>query len=78
MSRFDYIAYDDIAKEEQLEFKQAVIYLEVLINKMAYSRARDLAVNHLEECYMWIGKSIRDEQIDRNNLTELQEQRCNS
>ena len=37
-----------------------------------------LALTKLEECYMWIGKAIRDDQIERNGSAELQEERTNS
>lgn len=33
------------------------------------------AIEKLEECYMWIGKAIRDDQIRRNGSAPLQEAR---
>jgi hypothetical protein len=34
-----------------------------------------VVLTKLEEAYMWIGKAIRDEQIERNSKAELQESR---
>ena len=78
MSRFDYVAYDEKAQGQQLEAKEQVIVLESLIDGLKSPRARALALTKLEECYMWIGKAIRDDQIERNGSAELQEDRTNS
>lgn len=45
---------------------------------MGAHRAKALALTKLEEVYMWIGKAIRDDQIERNGSAELQEERNNS
>ena len=79
MSRFDYIKYDDTAMDAQLILKNKFTELEQLIESKTISpRAKALALTNLEVCYMWVGKAIRDDQIDRNVKTELQEQRTNS
>jgi hypothetical protein len=77
-SRFDYIQYDDIATEKQAFFKKAVIDLENLIELGIISDSKQKAIQKLEECYMWIGKGIRDDQIVRNINYQLQEKRNNS
>lgn len=81
MSRFDYVKYDDLAQVRQAAFKDQVEYLENLIcgnfHNPACGRAKALALTALEECYMWIGKAIRDDQIARNGSAELQEERKN-
>lgn len=77
-NRFDYVAYDDIANEKQSYFKACVINLENAIESIGLSSNKVNAIQHLEECYMWIGKAIRDDQIQRNAETVLQEQRSNS
>ncbi len=78
-SRFDYVKYDDKAGYDQDAFKKAMIALELIIEeKIRSPRARALAITKLEECYMWIGKGIRDDQIGRNSGAELQENRGNS
>lgn len=78
-SRFDYTKYDDQANAAQAEFKTTVTELEEMIEMQIKSpRAKALAITNLEQVYMWIGKGIRDDQIERNGSAELQEERCNS
>jgi hypothetical protein len=75
---FDYVKYDEKADYEQRLFKERCIALHEHINTLPNGRAKALACTKLEECYMWIGKAIRDEQLIRNANTELQESRVNS
>jgi hypothetical protein len=78
MSRFDYVLYDDTSIEKQDHIKQSVKSLaQVIEDLLGDNRAVQLALNHLEECYMWVGKAIRDEQIERNGSAQLQEERKN-
>jgi hypothetical protein len=79
MSRFDYVKYDSSSVLTQELFKNEVSELESYIDAELFSnRAKALALTKLEECYMWIGKAIRDDQIERNGKAELQEERSNS
>lgn len=79
MSRFDYVKYDGTAAGLQEKFKLEVKALEAAIdNKVSSPRAKALALTKLEECYMWIGKGIRDDQITRNGSAPLQEERTDS
>jgi hypothetical protein len=78
MSRFDYVKYDEYAIAEQGVAKTVAIELETVINSFKSPRYKALALTKLEETYMYIGKAIRDDQIARNNTTELQEERSNS
>lgn len=77
MSRFDYITYDDIAQRDQLEAKKSAQALENTIEMIlpVPGRAKSLALTALEECYMWIGKGIRDDQIKKGESVELNEAR---
>lgn len=76
MSRFDYVKYDDIANEAQTTLKNQMTALEASIELNCRSpRAKALAMTKLEECYMWIGKAIWDDQISRNGSARLQEER---
>jgi hypothetical protein len=76
--RFDYVKYDDKAMLIQDEMKQRVYHFEQAIDAQLKSpRAKALALTKLEECYMWIGKAIRDDQIARNGSAPLQEERKN-
>lgn len=77
MNRFDYVKYDERSVTVQDHFKTAFTALahqtEVMLPK---GRAQALAITKLEEAYMWIGKAIRDAQIERNEGEfELQEER---
>jgi hypothetical protein len=57
MSRFNYA-------EEY--FKIHFTQIEKEIEIFPHSREHALALEKLEECYMWIGKMIRSEQIRLN------------
>lgn len=79
-SRFDYVKYDETAVAVQNDAKAKFQGIEDLIDSVlekSAGRARALAHTKLEECYMWIGKAIRDAQIERNGSAELQESRKN-
>lgn len=65
-SRFDYIKYDQVSQKHQEIAKEQVIFLEKFIETFADSTNRANAIEALEECYMWIGKVIRDDQLKRN------------
>jgi hypothetical protein len=77
-NRFDYIAFDEIAKARQLHIKKQFEELAAEIGEFGISRPVSLAMTALEEAYMWVGKANRDEQIKRNNLSQLQEGRGDS
>lgn len=71
-SRFDHIQYDDEAIKHQEVFKRLMTELGIeLESRLHASRPRALALTHLEETYMWIGKAIRDDQIARNGSAPL-------
>lgn len=79
MSRFDYIKYDEKACNDQAIAKNLATTIESFITcSFKPSRAQALALTRLEEAYMWIGKMIRDEQIERNKTFTSQEERSNS
>lgn len=63
MSRFDYVKFGPDAQSVQEDAKKKCQALEAFIEEGPDSRAKSLALTKLEECYMWIGKMIRDEQI---------------
>lgn len=77
-TRFDYVAYDDKAQSDQAHFKAAFLNLESAVAAFLSSpRAKALVLTKLEEAYMWVGKAIRDDQIERNGSAPLQEGRGN-
>lgn len=71
MSRFDYVKYDQKSMDLQETVKARFIATESQIDRLPEGRAKSLAYTKLEECYMWIGKSIRDDQIKRNGSATL-------
>ena len=78
-NRFDYVQYDEKAQQDQHTFKYMFQEMEHHVQtKLKPGRAQSLIFTKLEEAYMWVGKAIRDEQIERNGSAELQEQRTNS
>lgn len=77
MSRFDYVKYDEESIKIQEAAKVAAQELEhVIEHSLVDGRAKSLAHTKLEECYMWIGKAIRDGQVS-NRGAEPQEERKN-
>lgn len=78
-SRFDYVKYDDAAAAQQATAKILVQQLEKFITSFGLCRPSQLAIDKLEECYMWVGKLIRDQQIMRQmEPPQLQEGRTDS
>ncbi|MGA1554384.1 MAG: DUF7681 family protein [Burkholderiaceae bacterium] len=64
--RFDSVEYSEEAKKVQFYFKQAMIALEADIEKhLEPGRAKQIALTKAEEMHMWIGKAIRDDQIEK-------------
>lgn len=73
--RFDYIRYDDDHAELQSQFYLAFNEMnDAIENNLENGRAKALAITKLEECYMWVGKQIRDQQVKKSgeskNLNE--------
>jgi hypothetical protein len=78
MSRFDYVKYDEEAQQLQNAHKGNLESIAGHIEASLVSpRAKALALTKLEECYMWIGKAIRDDQISRNGSALPREERKN-
>lgn len=77
-SRFDYVRYDQESQDKQRVFKDHVEELDRMISTLECPRSTEYAIKALEECYMWVGKALRNEQLKRNVDTELQEERCDT
>lgn len=76
-SRFDYVKYDAVACEKQAAAKALFQQLDHYVEThLPNGRAKALVLTKLEEAYMWVGKSIRDEQVVERSA-ELQEGRSN-
>jgi len=78
MNRFDYVQYDEKACSDQKVFKDIFMRLEEkVVRKLSSQRSRALVLTKLEEAYMWVGKAIRDDQVERS-AAPLQEERVDS
>lgn len=66
LTRFDFVKYDEKAVRLSETFKEKFNELENKICCLEDRRERTNAMDALEECSMWIGKTIRAEQIERN------------
>ncbi|HYX39946.1 MAG TPA: hypothetical protein VE954_43170 [Oligoflexus sp.] len=66
MSRFDFIAWDGLSEHASRQIKSYAKMLEACIDHhLEPSRERSLAMTALEECFMWVGKGIRHDQLER-------------
>lgn len=76
--RFSYVKYDEQAVKKQEDLKKLFEQAEAMIEaNLPNGRAKSLVLTHLEESYMWTGKAIRDEQIERNSSTPHAVERSN-
>lgn len=62
MNRFDNATYDNDTIMSQNAFKNLCQQLEVFMDTIPDGRSKSMALTKLEECYMWIGKGLRDKQ----------------
>lgn len=71
MSRFDFIKYDEKAAGLSDKYKKLFQELEhtLSLDLGPGQRSFATALTKLEECYMWVGKAIRDQQISRNGTS---------
>jgi hypothetical protein len=65
VNEYDFIQFDDESLKKQAMFKEQVVKLTADIDALISPSARVEALKKLSECYMWIGKAIRDDQIAR-------------
>ena len=65
--RFDYVEFGKKQMEDQLAIKNVCTQLEKLIEDLGDSRHTSLALTKLEECYMWVGKELKDRSLDVKN-----------
>lgn len=69
MSRFDFIKFDEEAIEVQADLKSAYERLAACIEARTKSpRYKALSLTALEESFMWVGKALRDDVIERNKV----------
>lgn len=71
-SRFDYVKYDEKAGSKSKIFYDLYKAIDGVIEKsLKNSRPKALAQTALEESFMWIGKAIRDDQVERTHTPPL-------
>ena len=67
--RFSYVRYDAIRADKQATFKGYFDSIEASIEtRLAEGRHKSLCLTALEEAYMWVGKAIRNEQIEADGM----------
>jgi hypothetical protein len=75
---FNYVKYDEVSAKKQEKLKELFEEVEMyVINTLNGGRAKSLVLTKLEEAYMWTGKAIRDEQIDRDSMMAHVPERTN-
>jgi hypothetical protein len=60
------VKYDEKAQNLSDALKSQCLCIEAMINPIANSREKALALTALEETFMWIGKAIRSDLLNRN------------
>ena len=76
--RFDYIKYNETTAALQQAFKEKFVDLESSIEALKPGRAKALCLTALEEAYMWVGKALRDQQIETSGPAHEEAQRGES
>jgi len=77
MNNLDYIKYDEMSVMQQGIYKDKCKDLLENIDVLYGTTVEgQTAIRKLEECYMWIGKAVRNAQIARGGSV-LQEDRAN-
>lgn len=76
--RYSYVKYDEQSATLQAQFKTNFEALSAEVEEhLLPGRAKALVFTKLEEAYMWIGKAIRDAQVQRLGTLDSQEERTN-
>lgn len=66
MTRFDYVHFDNRSDNSSQGSKALCKALESFIEEnLENSREKSSAITKLEECFMWIGKAIKVDQLKR-------------
>lgn len=65
MSRFERVEYDSHASEQQKRLREKFKELEAVVEGFKDCRYKSLAFTALEEAYLWFGKAVREQQIER-------------
>lgn len=75
-NELDYVKYDTQSQHHQLLIKdKADALIKAIKTLIDDPVSKEYALKSLQECYMWTGKGLRNDQISRNGSAELQEER---
>lgn len=76
--RFSYVKYDEESALKQEKLKVMFEQIEGFVaSEIKEGRAKSLVMTYLEIAYMWTGKAIRDEQIERGSQPDHVAERTN-
>lgn len=64
MSRFDHVKFNESTQSASEEFKQRYVSIEVLLDRLPPMKGKAFALQRLEESFMWVGKALRDIQLE--------------
>ena len=68
VSRLNFVKYDAESLRKNEELKYAVQNVERYLLNLPECRERSLAMTAMEEMFMWIGKTIRNDQLERERV----------
>lgn len=68
VSRLNFVKYDSESLRKNEELKYAVQNVERHLLELPECRERSLAMTAMEEMFMWIGKTIRNDQLERERV----------
>lgn len=66
--KFDYVKFDAQSEEIQAHFKAMYDGILILADSIKDGRSKNYLVAKLEESYMWVGKGIRADQLEREKI----------
>lgn len=66
MRRFDYVRYDEETQKTSMYIRDQILEVEKSILELGQSREASLAITKLEECYMWIGKHLKNKVLEKD------------
>lgn len=70
--RFDAIKYDETAISQQAKFKRLFNELGEAVDADLYGgQAKSRVLRRLEEAFMWVGKAIKEEQMQKRGGSQL-------
>lgn len=78
MNKFAYVKYDDVTSAKSAMFKKMVEDLQQQIELLGAGREQQTASYKLEECFMWIGKALKEEQIRKDGTIKHLPERSDS